>query len=197
MKVIKITKNVELFNKVLSYEVKWAAATSNKMANKALEAFASIKGNDLVKTMVSDTMEWGIAWVVDGEMVLATVPATDDERHFYATNDAKVVESIRQRKLELAKKPRKNVETKVEKKMNNIVNVDSLMASINNLRTRNSELVSKVAKMNGEIKSANDEIASLKKMLEMATLKIAELEDANEELSIYKELVEEETNVEE
>lgn len=197
MKVIKITKNEELFNKVLSYEVKWAEADSNKMANKALEAFASIKDNDLVKTMVAEMMEWGISWVVDGEMVLATVPTTDDERHFYATNDAKVVDSIHQRKMELAKKLRKNAETKVEKKMNNTVNVDSLMASINNLRTRNSELVSKVGKMNGEIKYANDEIASLKKMLEMATLKIAELEDANEELSIYKEMVEEETKIEE
>ena len=83
------------------------------------------------------------------------------------------------------------------KKQNNNVNVDSLIASINNLRTRNSELVSQVGKMKSEIKSANDEIASLKKMLEMATLKIAELEDANEELSIYKEMVEEETKIEE
>ena len=197
MKVIKITKNEELFNKVLSYEVKWAEATSNKMANKALEAFASIKGNDLVKTMVAEMMEWGIGWFVDGEMVLLTVPTTSDERHFYATNDAKVVDSIHRRKMELAKKLRKNAETKVEKKMNNTVNVDDLMASINKLRTRNSELVSNVGKMKSEIKSANDEIASLKNLLEMATLKIAELEDANEELSIYKEMVEEETKIEE
>ena len=196
MKVIKITKNEELFNKVLSYEVKWAEATSNKMANKALEAFASIRGNDLVKTMVAEMMEWGISWVVDDEMVLATVPTTDDERHFYATNDAKVVDSIHQCKMELAKKLRKNAETKVEKKADT-VNVDALMSSINNLRMRNSELVSHVGKMKNEIKSANDEIASLKKMLELATLKIAELEDANEELSIYKEMVEEETKIEE
>lgn len=93
-------------------------------------------------------------------------------------------------------KVEKNTEPKVEKK-DDTVNVDALMDSINNLRTRNSELVSKVGKMKSEIKSANDEIASLKKMLEMATLKIAELEDANEELSIYKELVEEETKIEE
>lgn len=196
MKVVKVTKNEELFNKVLSYEVKWAKATSSKMANKALEAFAVIKGNDLVRTMVYEMMEWGIGWVVDGEMVLATVPTTNDERYFYATNDSKVVENIRQRKLELAKKLRKNVETKVEKK-DDAVNVEALMASINNLRMRNSELVSQVGKMKSEIKSANDEIASLKKMLEIATLKIAELEDANQELSIYKELVEEETQIEE
>ena len=90
----------------------------------------------------------------------------------------------------------KNVAPKVEKKDDN-VNVDALMASINNLRTRNSELVSQVGKMKNEIKSANDRIAELENMLEMATLKIAELEDANEELSIYKELVEEETQIEE
>lgn len=197
MKVIKITKNEELFNKVLAYEVKWAESTSNKMANKALEDFAIIKEHDLVKTMCAEMMEWGIGWFVDGEMVLLTVPTTSDERHFYATNDANVVESIRQRKLELAKKLRKNAETKVEKKMNNTVNVDDLMASINKLRTRNSELVSNVGKMKNEIKSANDEIATLKKMLELATLKIAELEDANEELAIYKEMVEEETKIEE
>lgn len=98
----------------------------------------------------------------------------------------------------------KNVETKGEKKVTpkvekkaDTVNVDALMASINNLRMRNSELVSQVGKMKNEIKSANDEIAELKKMLEIATLKIAELEDANQELSIYKELVEEETQIEE
>lgn len=95
----------------------------------------------------------------------------------------------------------KNAETKVEKKVApkvekkvDTVNVDALLASINNLRMRNSELVSHVGKMKNEIKSANDRIASLKKMLELATLKIAELEDANQELSIYKELVEEETS---
>ena len=196
MKVVKVTKNEELFNKVLSYEVKWAEATSNKMANKALEAFASIEENDLVKTMCAEMMEWGIGWFVDGEMVLLTVPTTSDERHFYATNDAKVVDNIRQRKLTLAKKLMKKDETKVEKKADT-VNVEALMTSINNLRTRNSELVSKVAKMNGEIKYANDRIAELEKMLELATLKIAELEDANEELSIYKELVEDETKIEE
>lgn len=193
MKVIKITKNEELFNKVLSYEVKWAEATSNKMANKALEDFASIEENDLITTIIPETMSCGIGWVVDGEMVLATVPATDDERHFYATNDSKVVSGIHQRKIELAKMADRK---KVDKKADN-VNVEALMTSINKLRTRNSELIYNVGKMKGEIKSANDRIAELEKMLELATLKIAELEDANEELSIYRELVEDETRIEE
>ena len=99
MKVVKITKNEEMFNKVLSYEVKWVEATSNKMSNKALEDFAFIEGNDLVNTMSAEMMAWGIGWFVDGEMVLLTVPSTDEERYFYSTNDSKVVENIRQRKL--------------------------------------------------------------------------------------------------
>lgn len=90
----------------------------------------------------------------------------------------------------------KKVAPKVEKKVETM-NVDSLMTSINNLRNRNSELINEVNKFKNEVKVANDEIASLKKMLEMATLKIAELEDANQELSIYKEMVEEETKIEE
>lgn len=187
MKVVKVTKNEELFNKVLSYEVKWAKATSNKMANKALEDFSSIEGNDLVTTIISEKMECGIAWVVDGETVLASIPTTDAERHLYAENDAKVVSGIHQHKIELDKKRMKKDEA----------NADSLKDALNNLRTRNSELISKVGKMKGEINSANDRIAELEKMLELATLKIAELEDANEELSIYKEMVEDETRIEE
>ena len=93
-------------------------------------------------------------------------------------------------------KPMKKVNEE-EKENADTVNVEALMTSINNLRTRNSELVSKVGKMKNEIKSANDRIAELEKMLDLATLKIAELEDANEELSIYKELVEDETKIEE
>ena len=197
MKVIKVTKNEELFNKVFSYEVKWGEADSNKMASKVLEDFASIEGNDLTMAMYAETMEWGIGWVVDGEMVLLTVPTTNDERYFCTTNDAKVVENIRQRKLTLAKKVEKKMKDEEKRKHDNMVNVDSLMTSINNLRMRNSELVSKVGKMKGEIKYANDRIAELEKMLELATMKIAELEDANEELSIYKELVEDETKIEE
>ena len=86
------------------------------------------------------------------------------------------------------------VETKVEKKADT-VNVEALMTSINNLRTRNSELVSKVGKMKNEIKSANDEIASLEMMLALANARIASLEKDNEELAIYKEMVEEETKI--
>lgn len=196
MKVIKITKNEELFNKVLSYEVKWAEATSNKMANKALEAFAFTKEHDLIRTFLP-TGEGGIGWYVDGQPVLLTIPNTENERHFYEKNDINFIDEIRQRKMIVLEMEVKKEMKKAEEKKVESPSVDVLLTTINNLRTRNSELVSKVGKMKNEIKSANDEIASLKKMLEMATLKIAELEDANEELSIYKELVEEDTKIEE
>lgn len=88
----------------------------------------------------------------------------------------------------------KKVAPKVEKKVETM-NVDALLASINKLRNRNSELINEVNKFKNEVKVANDEIASLKMMLALANARIASLEKDNEELAIYKEMVEEETKI--
>ena len=165
---------------------------------KIIEEFAFTKGHDVVN--VSNSKINGIRWVVNGEAVMDTLAGSSTpEFDWFANEVHDFVENIHERKIAIIrdKKRVKKMKDEEKRKNYNMVNVDSLMTSINNLRTRNSELVSKVGKMNGEIKSANDRIAELEKMLELAKLKIAELEDANEELSIYKELVEDETKIEE
>ena len=165
---------------------------------KIIEEFAFTKGNEVVN--VSNSEVNGIRWVVNGEVVMETLANSPTfEFNWFANVAHDFVENIHKRKIAIMdeKRAEKKMRDEEKRKHDNMVNVDSLMTSINNLRTRNSELVYKVGKMKGEIKSANDRIAELEKMLELATLKIAELEDANEELSIYKELVEDETKIEE
>lgn len=89
----------------------------------------------------------------------------------------------------------KKVAPKVIEKKVETMNVDAILASLNNVRNRNAELVHEVSKTKNEVKVANDEIASLKTMLALAYEKIASLEKDNEELAIYKEMVEEETKI--
>ena len=159
-----------------------------------IEEFAFTKGHEVVNVSKSDVN--GIRWVVNGEVAMETLAHSNTfEFDWFANAVHDFVENIHERKIAIIMD--KKMKDEEKRKNDNMVNVDSLITSINNLRTRNSELVSKVGKMRGEIKSANDRIAELEKMLELATMKIAELEDANEELSIYKELVEDETKIEE
>ena len=197
-KMITIIKGVAVRGEMMGWYKRTNNAKKTEDWLNIIEEFAFTKGHEVVN--VSKYEANGINWVVNGEVVMETLADSHTlEFDWFANVVHDFVEKIHERKnaIIMEKKRVKKMKDEEKRKHDNMVNVDSLMTSINNLRTRNSELVSKVGRMKGEIKSANDRIAELEKMLELATMKIAELEDANEELSIYKELVEDETKIEE
>lgn len=110
-------------------------------------------------------------------------------------DDKKIdVKKVDVKKMEEARKARLAKKAKVIEESKK-VNVDALLASLNATRNRNAELIHEVSKTKNEVKSANDEIATLKMMLALANEKIASLAKDVEELAIYKEMVEEETKI--
>lgn len=196
------TDSVEMLRKMMVWRDKLIKANTREDFLKIFEEFALIKGHKVVN--VVDYGKCGIYWAINGEVVMETWSNSTEEANWFANVAHDFVENIHKRKIAIRmnekmaeKRANKKMRDEENKKQNHMVNADSLMTSINNLRNRNSELINEVNKFKNEVKVANDEIASLKKMLEMATLKIAELEDENDELAIYKEMVEEETKIEE
>ena len=196
-----LTDSMEIHREMLGWGERTKNAHSPKEWLNIVEEFALIKGHEVFNVVSSKVN--GIKWVINGKVVAIALSDSYEEcdwianvAHDFIDNINKRKSAIRMEEKMAEKRANKKMKEEENKKHNHMVNADALMASINNLRTRNSELVSQVGKMKGEIKSANDEISELKKMLELATLKIAELEDANQELSIYKEMVEEETKIE-